>query len=287
MTAALIDGKAIAKQIRLDIAEKIKEAAERNEKVPFLAVILVGENPASQVYVSHKERACQSVGMESVTIILPKDSTQEQVEQEILKLNGDDKVDGILLQLPLPSHLKKESLIEMIDPDKDVDGLTPINQGRLCWREPGLYPCTPLGVMELIRSTGMSLSGKVAAVVGRSTLVGMPVGILLEIAGCTVLGLHSESVDIGAWTKQADLIVVATGVPQLVKKDWVKPGAVVIDVGISRVGNKLVGDVDFEDVKDVAGQITPVPGGVGPMTIAMLLSNCLKASKLRASRKSK
>jgi len=284
MVAKLIDGKSISMQVRARVAERIDKLAEEGRAPPTLAVILVGDNPASHIYVEHKEKACLSVGIRSRTIKLPANVEQKQLASAIKALNEDNDVDGILLQLPLPAHLKKEPLIEMIDPDKDVDGLTPVNQGRLIWRQPGLYPCTPLGVMELIRSTGISLSGKVAAIVGRSVLVGMPAGLLLEIAGCTILGLHTESKNISKWTSQADIVVVATGVHHLVKADWVKPGAIVIDVGIHRIGNRLAGDVDFAGVKEVAGYITPVPGGVGPMTIAMLVANCLRAYYWRHDR---
>jgi len=279
--AQLIDGKAIATEIRKGVEKKLADYLKNGARIPTLAVILVGDNPASHIYVAHKEKACKAAGINSRTIRLEANATQIQVSTAISELNADQEVDGILLQLPLPSHLKKEPLIEQIDPDKDVDGLTPVNQGRLVWRQPGLYPCTPLGVLELIRSTGVALSGKVAAIVGRSVLVGMPAGILLENAGCTILGLHSESVDVKRWTREADIVVVATGVHNLVRKDWIKPGAIVVDVGIHRVGNRLAGDVDFAEVSKVAGHITPVPGGVGPMTIATLVSNCLRAYEWR------
>lgn len=281
MPADVINGKVIASEIRQSVSDQITSRLNQGQKRPCLAVILVGDNPASQIYVSHKEKACRAVGIESITVKMPAQSTQVEVAQEIHRLNCDDNVDGILLQLPLPKHLQREPLIEQVSPDKDVDGLTPVNQGRLCWRQPGLYPCTPLGIMELIKRTGISLPGKVAAVVGRSNLVGMPVGILLEISGCTIIGLHSESVNISEFTRKADILVAATGVPELVRKDWIKPGAIVIDVGTTRVGSKLVGDVAFSEVSEVASQITPVPGGVGPMTIAMLVQNCLKACELR------
>ena len=281
MSADIINGKLVASEIRQEISEKINLRKKQGLKTPCLAVILVGDNPASQVYVSFKEKACRAAGIDSITVKMAASVSQAEVAKEINRLNNDANVDGILLQLPLPKHMQKEPLIELISPDKDVDGLTPVNQGRLCWRQPGLYPCTPLGIMELIKRTGISLPGKVAAVVGRSNLVGMPVGILLEIAGCSIIGLHSESKNVDEWTKQADIVVVATGVPELVRKSWVKPGAIVIDVGTTRVGTKLKGDVAFEEVREVAGKLTPVPGGVGPMTIAMLVQNCLKACELR------
>jgi methylenetetrahydrofolate dehydrogenase (NADP+)/methenyltetrahydrofolate cyclohydrolase len=281
MAAKIIDGKAIADKCRVDTAAEIARIIASGKRPPHLAVILVGDNPASQIYVSHKEKACKAVGIQSETIRLAASIAQSELHKEIERLNKDPRVDGILLQLPLPAHLSKIDAISAIAPDKDVDGLTPMNQGRMLWQTEGLYPCTPLGVVELIKSTGVNLSGKVAAIVGRSLLVGMPVGLLLEVLGCSIMGLHSETKDPKQWTKQADILVVATGVHHLVDRSWVKPGAIVIDVGIHRIGSSLAGDVNFADVKEVAGYITPVPGGVGPMTIAMLVRNALRAYKIR------
>lgn len=280
MSAKIIDGRVLATSIRDRVKAEVTALVAQRKPRPHLAVILIGENPASQIYVSHKEKVCLSVGIESETIRLSNDVTQKEVMREIDRLNRDENVHGILVQLPLPKQLDKDAIIAAIEPNKDVDGLTPLNQGRLVWRQPGLYPCTPLGILELIRSTEVKLSGKVAAIVGRSLLVGMPAGLLLELAGCTTICLHSESVDTKRWTREAEVLVVATGVRHLVKKDWVRPGAIVIDVGMHRDGAKLTGDVDYETVKDIAGYITPVPGGVGPMTVAMLASNCLAAYKL-------
>jgi methylenetetrahydrofolate dehydrogenase (NADP+)/methenyltetrahydrofolate cyclohydrolase len=281
MTAALIDGKQIAAGIRDRVRAQVEELISQGKRAPSLAVILVGENPASQIYVSHKEKACKAVGITSRTLHLSASTSQADLVRAIQGLNFDQSVDGILLQLPLPAHLDRVGAIAAIDPSKDVDGLTPFNQGQMLWQSPGLYPCTPLGVIELIRSTGINFSGKVAAIVGRSLLVGMPVGLLLEVLGCSIFGLHSESKEPQQWTRQADILVVATGVHHLVKADWVKPGAVVIDVGIHRVGSNLAGDVDFDEVSKIASHITPVPGGVGPMTIAMLISNALLAYQRR------
>lgn len=281
MTAALIDGRHLASTIREGVQQRVAELVADGGRPPSLAVILVGDNPASQIYVSHKDKACRAAGITSSTHILAANISQAQLLDKISELNRNDDIDGVLLQLPLPAHLDKVEAIMQIDPKKDVDGLTAVNQGRMFWRLPALCPCTPLGIMELIKSTKIELSGKVAAIVGRSLLVGMPIGFLLELAGCTIIGLHSESIDCARYTSQADIVVVATGAHHLVGKDWIKPGAVVIDVGIHRVGNILQGDVKFDEVRAVASHITPVPGGVGPMTIAMLVKNCLQAYEIR------
>lgn len=281
MSAQIIDGMAIARDIRSRVTNRIKEHLAKGHRPPCLAVILVGNDPASEIYVSRKEQTCGSVGISSRAYRKDSTTSQDEIIALIQMLNADDSVDGILLQLPLPLHMDKVACVSSISPDKDVDGITPVNEGRLVWRYPGLYPCTPLGIMHLIKSVEPRLSGKVAAVVGRSALVGMPIGTLLENAGCTIIGLHSESVDCARWTREAEILVVATGVKQLVKASWVRKGAVVIDVGIHRDGNKLSGDVAFDEVKDVARAITPVPGGVGPMTIAMLVTNCLTAYETR------
>lgn len=281
MTAKLIDGKAIAAQVTADVQARVDHLRTSGQRLPRLAVILVGDHPASQIYVSHKEKACRSVGMDSYTIRLAESVSEGALLSEIDRLNLDEGTDGILVQLPLPDHVDRVKVISRIDHRKDVDGLTPMNQGLMLWRQEGLYPCTPQGILELIKSTGISLSGSAAAIVGRSLLVGMPVGQLLEVQGCTLIGLHSETIDCARWTKQADIVIVATGVHHLVKPHWIKPGAIVIDVGIHRVGDSIQGDVDFDAVKEVAGWISPVPGGVGPMTIAMLVRNCMKAYEMR------
>lgn len=277
MAATLIDGMEHARQIRERVAASVRHHRENGYRAPCLAVVLVGNDPASEIYVRRKEQTCAAVGITSRAQKLPGSITQPELIKILEALNDDEYVDGILLQLPLPKHLDRVACVSVIKPEKDVDGITPFNEGKLVWHYPGLYPCTPLGILYLIKTVEPKLSGKVAAVIGRSALVGMPTGTLLENAGCTLIGLHSESRNCSSWTKQADILVVATGVHHLVDRSWVKDGAIVIDVGIHRVENKLSGDVNFEDVSQVASAITPVPGGVGPMTIAMLTSNALKA----------
>lgn len=277
MTAEIIDGAAIAATLRSKIAHEIKSLIDQGHRPPKLTVILVGEDPASQIYVANKQKACATVGIESQTIKLPASTSQKDLNQIIRTLSDDKTVDGILLQLPLPKHLKREEALDLIAPQKDVDGLTPTNQGLLAWNRAQLVPCTPLGVLHLIQSTGIDVSGKLACVVGKSLLVGWPSGVLLNNAEATVVTLHSKSKNKPQLARQADILVVAAGVRGLVTRDWVKPGAVVIDVGIHRHEGRIMGDVAFDEVKDVASHITPVPKGVGPMTIVMLLRNCLKA----------
>ena len=233
------------------------------------------------MYVSHKEKGCAAVGVKSLAFRLPADTTQQTLNGKLKELAQEADVDGILLQLPLPGHLDEKVALDQIPAEKDVDGLSPTNQGLLVCRRPGLFSCTPLGCMELIRSTGTEISGKQAVVIGRSLLVGSPIATMLNHANATVTVVHSRTQQAEKVTAAADILVVAAGVHHMVKKDWIKPGAVVIDVGMHRIEGRLSGDVDFDGVKDVAGWITPVPGGVGPMTITMLLSNCLKANRLR------
>ena len=281
MTAQIIDGKAVAAKIKEQLAEKVKAHCQGGNRPPCLAVILVGSDPASQVYVNSKKKTCAAIGIDSRSLDLDGNVSQEELEKHLIAFNEDKDVDGILLQLPLPSHLNAERAIDLISPEKDVDGLTPTNQGLLIWKRPGLVSCTPYGIMELIKSTDVNPWGKRAAVIGRSVLVGAPVSNLLSNAGATVMCLNSKTVEPWELTKQADILVVAAGRHHLVDKNWIKPGAVVIDVGIHRIDGKLSGDVDFESAKEVAGHITPVPGGVGPMTIAMLLSNCVTAYEKR------
>jgi methylenetetrahydrofolate dehydrogenase (NADP+)/methenyltetrahydrofolate cyclohydrolase len=276
MTAKIIDGRAVAKHIRQKLYDKVEGFKEDGRRIPCLAVILVGEDPASQIYVGHKKRACAAIGIQSRSFELPADVSQQELEKLLHDLNADPSVDGILLQLPLPGdHLDPEKAIDCISAEKDVDGLTPANQGLLVWRRPSIGSCTPFGVMKLLESLEVPVEGKVAAVVGRSVLVGAPMATMLSNAGASVISLHSKSEDCPALTSQADILIVATGVHKLVDRTWVKPGAVVIDVGMHRLEDGLGGDVDFEDVKDIASWITPVPGGVGPMTIAMLMYNCV------------
>ena len=240
---------------------------------------MICEDPASKVYVNHKVSSCKKVGIESVSHILPKECSNDEAEILILKLANDPTVDGILLQLPLPPQLNKAKLIELIPPEKDVDGLTVYSQGALSYQYDGHYPCTPLGIIELTKTTGISLSGKVAVVIGRSALVGASITRLLEYQNCTTISIASKTIEPEKFCQQADIIVAAAGVKHLVKENWVKNGCIVIDVGIHRTDSGLTGDVDFENVKNKASWITPVPGGVGPMTIAMLLRNCLRAWK--------
>ena len=281
MSAQIIDGMAIARGVRAEVEQRLQAHVAAGKRAPCLAVILVGNDPASEIYVKRKEQTCGSVGIKSKAFHRNASTSQDELIALIEQLNADDDVDGILLQLPLPAHLDRVKSVSAIHPSKDVDGITPFNEGKLVWRHPGLYPCTPLGILHLVQTVEPNLSGKVAAIVGRSALVGMPTGTLLENAGCTIIGLHSESVDCPRWTREAEILVVAAGVKHLVRKDWVRKGAVVIDVGIHRDGNRLTGDVLFDDVKDIVRAITPVPGGVGPMTIAMLVKNCLSAYEQR------
>lgn len=280
MTAKLIDGKAIAANLRQQIAQRVAERREQGLRTPGLAVILVGSDPASQVYVSHKRKDCEEVGFISLAYDLPSETTQTQLTDLIDSLNDDPVIDGILLQLPLPAHLESSSLLERIRPDKDVDGFHPYNVGRLAKRIPLLRPCTPKGIMTLLESTVVDLYGKDAVVVGASNIVGRPMAMELLLAGCTVTVTHRFTQDLAGHVGRADLVVVAAGKPGLVKGEWIKEGAIVIDVGINRQDDgKLVGDVVYETALPRAGWITPVPGGVGPMTRACLLENTLYAAE--------
>jgi methylenetetrahydrofolate dehydrogenase (NADP+)/methenyltetrahydrofolate cyclohydrolase len=287
--AAVIDGKAFAAGLRARIAEVVPAFRSATGRAPGLAVVLVGDDPASAVYVGSKGKATIAAGMESFEYRLPADASQGDVEALLTKLNGDEAVDGILLQLPLPSHLDEQAAVSTIDPDKDVDGLTPVSAGRLALGLDGLVPCTPYGCLLLLQDQLGDLSGKEAIVVGRSILVGKPMGQLLLGANCTVTMAHSRTRDLPEKVRAADIVVAAVGRAEMVKKEWIKPGAVVIDVGINRLAaadgaskGRLVGDVDYVGVAQVAGAVTPVPGGVGPMTIACLLRNTLVAAFRRA-----
>ena len=281
MTAQLIDGTSLAKSIRAQVQMRVAEHMRLGRRSPCLAVILVGNDPASEIYVGRKIKACSEVGIANRDFHLPAEITQATLSEYLYNLNDDPNVDGILVQMPLPPHLSRLKAIEAINPSKDVDGLTPANQGRLVWHQPALYPCTPLGIMELIKTTGVPVQGKLAVVLGRSVLVGAPTCNMLSNAGASVLSLHSLSDRKAELSALADILVVATGVKHLVKADWVKEGAIVIDVGIHREGKHLTGDVDFVNVAPKASYITPVPGGVGPMTIAMLMQNCVKSYEQR------
>jgi 5,10-methylene-tetrahydrofolate dehydrogenase/methenyl tetrahydrofolate cyclohydrolase len=289
MTAKIIDGKATAERIRAEVKEAVAKRAAEGKSIPGLATVLVGENPASQVYVRSKQKACAEAGINSFGHTLPENATQEELEALVRELNADPRVNGILVQLPLPKHFDEEKVLASIDLNKDVDGFHPINIGRLAQkgREPVFVPCTPAGCMVLLEEAGAQLSGANAVVLGRSNIVGMPVALLLVKANATVTIVHSRTKNLPEVVRQADVLVAAIGQPEFVKKDWVKPDAYVIDVGINQKedpsakrGYRLVGDVAFDEVSEVAAAITPVPGGVGPMTIAMLLKNTLRAAEL-------
>lgn len=289
MTAKIIDGKAIAEQVRAEVAEKVEARVQAGKSRPGLATVLVGENPASEVYVRMKQRMCEKVGIQSFGHTLPEDASQEEVENLVAELNANPEVNGILVQLPLPAGLDEERVLNKISINKDVDGFHPVNIGRLAQkgRESLFVPCTPDGVIYLLDHTGVQLEGAEAVVLGRSNIVGMPVALLLVGRNATVTICHSRTKDLPEVTRRADVLVAAVGRPEMVKKDWVKPGAVVIDVGTNRVddpsvekGFRLTGDVAFDEVREVASAISPSPGGVGPMTIAMLLRNTLRAAEL-------
>ncbi|WP_035985453.1 bifunctional methylenetetrahydrofolate dehydrogenase/methenyltetrahydrofolate cyclohydrolase FolD [Leptolyngbya sp. KIOST-1] len=282
----LLDGKALANQIQSQLAQEVQALTAQGFRPPGLAVVMVGDNPASAAYVRNKERACSRVGMVSYGKHLPATATQAEVTALIQQLNADPNVDGILVQLPLPEHLDAVALLNAIDPDKDADGLHPINLGRLVRGEPGLRSCTPYGVMRLLESANINLVGANALVVGRSILVGKPMALMLIEANATVTVAHSRTADLPALMRQADILVAAVGRPGMITAADVKPDSVVIDVGINRVEQpdgsaRLVGDVDFASVQPVAGAITPVPGGVGPMTVAMLLENTVTSYRSR------
>ena len=278
MTARILDGKVISQELREDITRRAAALTARGV-TPGLAVILVGEDPASQIYVRNKGVACEQTGIRSVTLRLPETTTQEELERAIRALNADQSIHGILVQLPLPRHLDEAAALAVIAPEKDVDGFHVLNAGRLLNGLPGVVACTPQGALEMIRRTGVPLEGKEAVVIGRSNIVGKPMAMLLLRENCTVTVCHSRTADLAAHTRRADVLVCAVGKARFVTADMVKPGAVVIDVGINRVYGKVVGDVDFDAVREVAGWITPVPGGVGRMTITMLLRNALDAAE--------
>ncbi len=278
---SIIDGKALAAQIRQELKARVETLVNKGHR-PALAVILVGEDPASQVYVRNKIRACAETGIESLEFRMPAETSQETLLAKIRELNDDDAVDGILVQMPVPKHIDPNKVIDTISPKKDVDGFHIQSAGSLMTGQPGFLPCTPYGVMKLLEAAGCSPEGKHAVVVGRSNIVGKPQAMLLLGKNATVTVAHSRTPDLGAVTRQADILVAAVGRARLIKADMVKPGAVVIDVGMNRdEAGKLCGDVDFDAVKGIAGAITPVPGGVGPMTIAMLLTNTVEAVERR------
>ena len=292
MGAVIIDGKQVASDVRSDVAKKVSELKEKGIN-PCLAVILVGENPASVSYVTGKQKALAEVGMVDRSVHLPEDTSEEELLKLIDELNKDDSVHGILVQLPLPKHINEDKVIMAISPEKDVDGFHPVSVGNLMIGRPGFLPCTPHGIIVLLQRAGIETSGKHAVVIGRSNIVGKPVSILLarKDVNCTVTMCHTGTKNMSEITKMADIIVVASGHPHTLTKDMVKDGVVIIDVGVNRIpdatkkkGFRLIGDCDFDDLKEKASFITPVPGGVGPMTIAMLMQNTLESAERRLSK---
>ncbi|MCB9418616.1 MAG: bifunctional methylenetetrahydrofolate dehydrogenase/methenyltetrahydrofolate cyclohydrolase FolD [Ardenticatenaceae bacterium] len=294
MTAQIIDGTSIGAKVQEEVKQAVAQMKEEHGYVPGLATVLVGEDPASATYVGMKQRTCEKLGIRSIGHTLPADATQEEVEALVAKLNADPDVNGILVQLPLPKHLDEEAVLNTIDLEKDVDGFHPVNIGRLAMkgRNPLFVPCTPAGCMRLLKESGIDPNGKEAVIVGRSNIVGLPMAMLLQKANATVTICHSRTKDLAAHTRNADILVAAIGWAEMITGDMVKPGAAVIDVGINQKedatkkrGYRLVGDVEYDSAKEVAGAITPVPGGVGPMTIALLMENTLRAAQIALSKK--
>ncbi|HDR0967565.1 TPA: bifunctional methylenetetrahydrofolate dehydrogenase/methenyltetrahydrofolate cyclohydrolase FolD [Pasteurella multocida] len=281
MTAQVISGTELSKTIKSQVAQKIETYTQQGKRSPGLAVILVGADPASQVYVGSKRKSCAEIGIQSKSYDLPETTQENELLALIDELNADTTVDGILVQLPLPKHIDSTKVIERITPEKDVDGFHPYNVGRLCQRIPTLRACTPYGVMKLLETTGIDLHGKHAVIVGASNIVGRPMALELLLAGCTVTVTHRFTKDLAHHVRQADILVVAVGKPKFIPGDWIKAGAIVIDVGINRQEGKLVGDVEYDVAIEKAGYITPVPGGVGPMTVAMLMFNTLSAYEMK------
>ncbi len=281
-TYLLLDGKSLSEKIRAEVLQEVKGYTDKGLRPPTLAVVLVGNDPASKVYVGNKKKACEKVGIRSISYELPENTTTQELLELIAQLNAEDDVDGILVQLPLPPHINQHEVILAISPKKDVDGFHPENMGRLVARmEDGFIPCTPLGIDLLLKHYNIELKGKDVVIVGAGFIVGRPLSLLMLWRDATVSICHIHTKDISEYTRRADVLISATGVPHLIKAHMVKEGAVVIDVGISRVGDRIVGDVDFEEVKEKAYAITPVPGGVGPMTVSALLLNTLKAYRQR------
>ncbi len=294
MSANIIDGQAIAKQVRVEVKEAVAKMQAEHGYTPGLATVLVGEDPASATYVRSKQRTCKRLGIRSIGHILPADATQEEVVGLVAKLNADPEINGILVQLPLPKHIDEETVLNTIDLEKDVDGFHPVNIGRLAMkgRNPLFIPCTPYGCMVLLERSGIETNGAEAVIVGRSNIVGLPMAMLLQKANATVTICHSRTKDLKEHLQRADIVVAAIGWANMITGDMLKPGCAVIDVGINRIdapetekGYRLVGDVDFDSAKEVAGAITPVPRGVGPMTIAMLMKNTLHAAELALAKK--
>jgi len=279
MGAKILNGKEVSERIKTELKDIVAEM-KKNGIFPGLAVVLIGNDPASRVYVNSKKKACEFIGIESFEYALPEETTEEQLLELVAKLNGDKRVDGILVQLPLPKHINEENIINAINPSKDVDAFHPSNVGRIMTGNPVFLPCTPAGVMELIHESGIDVKGKECVIVGRSNIVGKPQAMLLLAKHGTVTICHSRTVNLEEVCKRADILVAAVGKPEMIKGNMIKPGAVVIDVGINRIDGKIVGDVEFASASEVASAITPVPGGVGPMTIAMLMKNTVKAAEL-------
>ncbi|WP_420643107.1 bifunctional methylenetetrahydrofolate dehydrogenase/methenyltetrahydrofolate cyclohydrolase FolD [Candidatus Leptofilum sp.] len=293
MSAKIIDGKKVAARVRDEVAAAVAEMKEKHNYTPGLATVLVGEDPASATYVRSKQRMCERLGIRSVGHKLPADASQEEVESLVSKLNADPEINGILVQLPLPKHIDEEAVLNSIDLEKDVDGFHPVNIGRLAMkgRDPLFIPCTPAGCMELLADAGVDTSGAEAVIVGRSNIVGLPMAMLLQKANATVTICHSRTKDLNEHLKRADIVVAAIGWAEMIKGNMLKPGVAVIDVGINRVdddtrerGYRLVGDVEYDSAAEVAGAITPVPGGVGPMTIAMLMRNTFRAAEIAVAK---
>ena len=282
--AALIDGKAIAREVRALVRAAVDRRVAAGGRPPGLAVVMVGDNAASQVYVRHKRSACAECGMYSIAVDLPRSTSEVELLARIDELNADDRIDGILVQLPLPEHIRQTSVVERIDPRKDVDGFHPYNIGRLAERNPLIRPCTPYGVIRLLDHIGVSVKGKHCVVVGASNIVGRPMSLELLLMGATTTVTHRFTQDLAHHVREAEILVAAAGKPGLIKGEWIRPGAVVVDVGINRMPNgSLCGDVEFEAAAERAGWITPVPGGVGPMTVAMLMQNTLEAALRRGA----
>lgn len=278
----VLDGKTIAKEIREGLKKEVEDIKREKGITPGLAVVLVGENPASQVYVKNKIKACEELGINSIAHRIPETTTEEELLKLIHNLNNDPAVHGILVQLPLPKHINTQKVMDEIIPEKDVDGFHPVNLGKLMMGEAVFPPCTPHGIMEILKRSSAKMAGAEAVVVGRSNIVGKPVALMLLQENATVTICHSKTKDLGEVTRRADILVVAIGKAKAVTAGMVKPGAVVIDVGINRVEDKLVGDVDYDEVSKIASAITPVPGGVGPLTIAMLMKNTIKSAKIKS-----
>lgn len=283
MTAKLIKGDEVADKVRLEISAELKDLYEKTNLIPGLAVILVGENPASLSYVINKEKQSKMLGFYSEVHRLPASASEDEILNVVHQLNDDDRIHGLMVQLPLPEHINEKKIIDAIDPDKDVEGVHPINMGKLFSDEKGFPPCTAYSVMQMIEFTRQPVYGKTAVVIGRSNIVGKPLSLLLLRRNASVTICHSHTRDLPEICREADILISATGTPELVKGDWVKPGAIVIDVGVTHVGDKLKGDVVFEEAAEKAGWISPVPGGVGPLTITMLLKNTLEAFKKKVS----